>query len=455
MASWFLTAPPKRIVLAFRNLIDEFRSFGVAYQSSYDSAIAWEMAKLVKLQESDGLELTDRIRPAIEDAAKCYHSVRWREIFWSAARRRFRVLAVICAGVVLCLKVLSGVIPKLSLIDQKTYDNGLVTIAVLVLLIVGGLCYRQLSSRNKTSTLLIAGVAAGIAVNTFRTWSPYVHSNWDAVVSRLSPLRPRYRTQLASMPIAHELQCVLWYIMILCIGLSLFRLIFLCGRAVTSRKEFGYGQPAEECAEVIIAILNLSYSITEILEPAPTGSGDIRNHPEPDKITAPWLNGQRQYLDGLFNGLVCSIRGSWRRAMRDSYGPAGKLIADEAPRIELFIRHQQAKNALQGNLLQLRDAMTSILVHAADGNWHLIGAEEEYANKAIVQRRARVIRRAIIIGLSIAAAIVLAHFMRNYPALAITCGLFAFAEVLRLFDPDGPTLLDVAGRVANTLKRGG
>jgi hypothetical protein len=161
-------------------------------------------------------------------------------------------------------------------------------------------------------------------------------------------------------------------------------------------------------------------------------------------------------VDTHLNGLAYRIRRPWQEAMRSRYKLAGEHIATEAARIELFIRHQQAKNALLSNsLFELRDAITSTLVHAADGNWHLIGAEEEYADKAIAQRRTRIIRRVIIISLAIAGAIAAAHFMPNYPALTITCGLFAFAEFLRLLDPDGPTLLDVAGRVANTLKRGG
>jgi hypothetical protein len=142
--------------------------------------------------------------------------------------------------------------------------------------------------------------------------------------------------------------------------------------------------------------------------------------------------------------------------MRSVYWPVGVLIASEAPRIDLYIRHQQARNALlSNNLFKLRNAITSTLVHAADGNWHLIGAEEEYAGKVVVRRRTRIIRRSIIIGFSVAGAIAASRFVPNYPALAATCGLFAFAEFVRLLDSDGPTLLDVAARVANTLKRGG
>lgn len=256
---------------------------------------------------------------------------------------------------------------------------------------------------------------------------------------------------MASMPIAHTLQWALWYVTMVYIVLFFLRLVDLCGRAIVSGQEFGYGKPAEECADVIIALLNISASITELLGPTPpylviSEGTEIQN-----KITTRWFNASRRNLDAKFNGLAYMLRGSWRKAMREYYRPAGKLIAGEAPRIELFIRHQQAKNALLGNLPELRNAIISALVHAVDGNWHLIGAEEEYVNKAVAQRRTRIIRRAILIALSTAGAIATAHFMRNYPAVAITCGLFALGELLRLLDPDGPTLLDVAGRVASTL----
>ena len=174
------------------------------------------------------------------------------------------------------------------------------------------------------------------------------------------------------------------------------------------------------------------------------------------QITTRSWNAVWRFVNFELGRLVYSIKGPWQEAMRSRYRPAGEYISSEAPRIELYIRHLQVKNTLlSNNLFELRDAITSTLVHAADGNWHLIGAEEEYAKKVITRRWARIIRRVIIIALAVAASIAATHFMRNYPALAVTCAVFAFAELLRLLDPDGPTLLDMAGRVASTLKRGG
>lgn len=442
---------------AFRSLVNEFRSFGAEFKLSYDWAIAIEINKLVELQESGGLEPASRMWLAIEDAARCYYSVRWWEIFGSAAKRRFRMLAVIVIGLMLCLKGLSYFIPNPPDFDLSTYDNGSVFLAILTFLTVGGFFYWRLPYRYKTSALLIVAIAAGIAVGKFRAWSPYVHSAWGAAVSSPLPLDLKYRTQMASVPIAHTLQCALWYIIVICIGLYFLRLVLLCGKAITSGKEFGHGQPAEECAEVIIRLLNISYLITELLNPMPTASGNVLGNSKRDKITARWLNGQQRYLAGEFNGLAYVIRGSWRKAMRECYKPVGRLIASEAPRIELFIRHQQAKSALQGNLSELRNVITSTLVHAAEGNWHLIGAEEEYANKVVEQRRTRIIRRAILIAVSVGFAIAAPHYMRHYVALyssiVAVCISFALVELAGLLDPDAPTRLDVANRVASIFKR--
>lgn len=53
MASWSLAAPRKRIAQAFRNTVDEFRSFGAEFKSDLNSEVAEQMEKL---QELDGLE---------------------------------------------------------------------------------------------------------------------------------------------------------------------------------------------------------------------------------------------------------------------------------------------------------------------------------------------------------------------------------------------------------------
>jgi hypothetical protein len=452
-----LAVPRLNVAQAFRSLVNEFRTFSSEFKFTYDWAVANHMNMLVDLQKSGGIESTTRVWIAVEDAASCHCSVRWREIFWQVARRRFAVQAAIYGGIILCLIGLSYIIPKPTIIYQKNYDNGFASGALLTLLFVGGFLYFRLPSRCRTSVLLIAAIMSGVAVKKFAVWSPYVHSAWVSAISALSSLNVMNEKQVTAVPIAHSLQWALFYIMLICIYVWVIRVINLSGKALASGKEFGYGRSAEGCAEVIIKLLNIAHSMTELLNPPPVIS-DSTEISMRDKIAFKWLNGQRQYLEGEFNGLALAIRGSWRKAMRESYKPAGKLIAGEAPRIELFIRHQQAKNALQGNLHELRDSITSTLIHAAGGNWHLIGVEEEYADKIVLQRRTRIIRRAILITVMVGFAAAAPHFMQHYPTLyssiVAVCISFALVEVAGLLDPDAPTRLDIAGRVAGMFKRG-
>ena len=261
---------------------------------------------------------------------------------------------------------------------------------------------------------------------------------------------------MASFPFAQVLQCTLYLIGIACTLTVTAKLISFCGRVAASGKEGGYSRPAAQSADIIISLLHISHLLTELMTPIQAASADVKEYSNKrSQITTPSWNATWNATNGLLGSLAYQIKGPWREAMRFHYGLAGERLASEAPRIELFIRYQQAKNCLlSNNMFKLRDAIISTLVHAADSNWHLIGAEEEYENEVIAQRRTRVIRRVIIIGLSIAGAIA-AHFMRNYTAVSITCGVFALEQFVKLLDPDAPTLLDVASRVANTLKRGG
>lgn len=452
-----LAVPRLKVAQAFCSLVNEFRTFTSEFKFTYDWVVANQMNMLVGLQDSGGIEPTSRLWIAVEDAANCHCSVRWREIFWLVARRRFAVQAAIYGGIILCLIGLSYIIPKPLVIDQKNYDDGYASAAVLTFLFVGGFLYFRLPSRCRTSVLLIAAIMSGVAVRNFAAWSPYVHSAWVSAISALSSLNVMSDKHVTAAPIAHSLQWALFYVMIICIYAWVFRVINLLGKALASGKEFGYGQPAEGCAEVIIKLLDIAHSITELLNPPPAVSGSAEISMK-DKIALKWLNGQRQYLEGEFNGLALAIRGPWRKAMRESYKPAGKLIAGEAPRIELFIRHQQAKNALQGNLHELRDSITSTLTHAVEGNWHLIGVEEEYADKIVLQRRTRIIRRAILIAVMVGFAAAAPHYMQHYPTLyssiVAVCISFALVELAGLLDPDAPTRLDIAGRVAGMFKRG-
>lgn len=464
MASWSVAAPCKRIAQEFRSLFDEFRSFRAKFKSCYEFAVAEQMEKF---QGLDDLEPSDkkRIRIAVEDAARCYLSTQWRIFFWKAIKYRFRMQAVLGIVTLLLLIGLFYLLPKPSISKLPNSQDNLAVLMLLLPLCVAtffligvvNALYSRLPYTFRTFATLVWAVAAFTAVAKFRTWSRHVLSTWKSIVSSSSWVHSRLRIQMALLPVAQLLQLALFLIGIVCTLIVVAKVIAFYGRVAASGKVNGYRQPAVQSADVIISLLHISHLITELMAPIQAASVDVKGYSNKrSQITTPSWNVTWDAINGQLGSLVYQIKGPWQEAMRSYYGSAGERIASEAPRIELFIRHQQAKNCLlSNNLLVLRDAIMSTLVRAADGDWHLIGAEEEYANKVIAQRRTRIVRRVIIIGFAIAGAIAAAHFMRNYPALAVTCGLFAFAEFLRLLDPDGPTLLDVAGRVANTLKHGG
>jgi hypothetical protein len=455
MASLSPAASRKRVTQAFRSLIDEFLGFRAEFKSAYDSAIAVQMERL---RDLDNLESSDkkRIGMAVEDAARCYFAAHWSRFFSSAIGSRNRMKAAIGVIAAPLVIIFLYLVPWPSRPDSPDLIV-LVPILLFIVADIGSRLNSRMPYRYLTAVEAIEAVASFAVVSTFRLWDLRIHFAWKAAISALSPVHRKFRAQIASLPVAQALQWALFLIGVTCATIVIWKFIRFMVRVVISGKEDGYGRPALQCADVIIRLLTLGDLITELTNPIIAASADLDNYSRRrDQITTRSWNSMWGVVNFQLGQLVYSIKGPWREAMRSRYRPAGEYIAGEAPRIELYIRHLQVKNALlSNNLLELRDAITSALVHAADGNWHLIGAEEEYANKAIARRRTRIIRRAILIALSIAATIAAAHFMRNYPALAVTCGLFAFAELLRLLDPDGPSLLDVAGRVANTLKRSG
>ena len=410
-----------------------------------------------------------RIRIAVEDAARCYLSTQWGNFFFEAIKYRFRIKALI--GIV-AAPLLIGflyLLPKPSIPNIPSSQIhlalfiplGLLLLLMLFLVNTGVSLLLRLPYVYRTLATIIWAVGAFAVVAILRTRSTYVVSAWKAIVSSLSPIHTGFRMQMALLPVVPVIQSVLFLIGIACTLVIAAKLIIFCGRVATSGKAVGYSEPAIQSADVIISLLHIGNLITELMAPIQTASADVKGYPNKrSQITTSSWNATWNAINGQLSSLSYQIKGPWQEGMRSYYGPAGERIASEAPRIELFIRHQQAKNCLlSNNLFKLRDAITSTLVHAADGDWHLIGSEEEYANTVIARRRSKIIRRAIAIGVSIVCAVAALVFIRHYPALytgiVVTCLGFALAQLPGLLDPDAPTGLDVASNRINELKRGG
>ena len=450
MASWSLAASRKRIARELDSLFDELYLFSVAFRSHYNAAVASEMEKLDKIQESDDFRRT-AVGPAVDSAARCYHYVHWWPILRRALRKRFRVQAVIVILVLLVSVIFVAALltAKPSPVHLNAYDAWFSIIVFIGFLFIGYRIYSRVRYTHKALALLFITCIILDVLGPFHAFWRHVEPTWKRISSPFSSLRHEYAIHATPMPIAHLLQWVLWLIALI-FGVAWYRrFLSFCGKVVARKlmngDKFGYGMAAEQSASVIINLLDIRHSLSEI--------------PSDNQRYVRCKRGQKCLQCKLIN-LAFLIKGPWHETMRSRYGSAGEWIADHAPRIELFIRHQQVKNILlSNNLLELRDAMTSTLVHAANGDWHLIAAEEEYANTVITRRRSIIMRRVIAIAISIGFAIGALHYMRHSPALlssiAGTCIIFALVQLAGLLDPDAPTALDVAGRVANTLKRGG
>ena len=250
---------------AFRDLVDEFRGFGIEFKSDYDSAIAKQMEKLDNL---DNLEPSDksRICIAVEDAARCYFAAHWSTFFSSAIENRTRMkvaIGVIAAPLVIIFLFL---VPKPSIPNQNFVLAWiiLVFIVMFALLDVGSRLHSRIPYRYVTVAELIEAVVAFSAVGTFWMWHLHVQSSWKAVVSSLSLVHPKFRVQLASLPVAQVFQSVLFLIGLICTVIVTWKLIRFCGRVAASGKGGAYSQPAVQSAEVIITLLHICSFITDL-----------------------------------------------------------------------------------------------------------------------------------------------------------------------------------------------
>ena len=142
----------------------------------------------------------------------------------------------------------------------------------------------------------------------------------------------------------------------------------------------------------------------------------------------------------------------WRAAMWSYNGAAGRWLADQAPRIAFFIEHYQTRILLTGrSLIELRDAMDLALRQAAEGNWHLIGAEFDSAKISVRTRWKNVLRR--FLAILVAALIALVALRWDGPpqplrlSVVSTCSLFILLQLAALIDPDAPGRVSAASDI--------
>lgn len=479
MATSFLTAPHRWAADEFWKLVDNFFSFGEEFRTAFDSAVAAETDKLQALDELS-IDLTaseiSTVRVAVQNAAECHYSTHWQSFFREAIGKKHRMQAAIVIAAAIIAALLLFLVPKPPFAQLESGDVVLATPAVLAFLLLGAFALSRIPYRYEMGAKVFGATAAFVAIKTFSMWAPPMAPAWKTAVSRFSPIHPKVRMQIASLPAADIMRCALFFIGIIWTIFVIVDLINYLGKEIVS-KEAGYTELTEQCSLVIVSLVDIIFLISNLLPSVASIDNDeysdkpqenTGEHSEglegiwelEELDTRDW-NVQWKALHHHLDNLAFVIKGPWQEAMRSRYRPAGGWIASHAPRIELFIRHQQTKNILaSNNLIELANAMAGTLFHAVKGNWNLIGADEEYAEKAIAQRRATIIRRVIAIGISVVGAIVAPNLMHHYPvlytqAVVITLIGFALVELLGLLDPDAPSRLDVASKLTSIIKRGG
>jgi hypothetical protein len=445
MATFSNAAPRKRIAQEFHNWADEFSSFGKAYRANYQSAIVSEMKKLQDLDPND----VDRISIAVYDAARRYHSAHWRPILKNSLQGRFRVMAAMAVASLFVACIVFGfllILPKpASAPTVHVLNDSSVTAVLLALLGVAYLA--RIPPRYVGGVIAFTAIAIFVAINRFQWWSAYPGPAWRKLVPSIPLAHAGLKAAMERLPVNLILAWALWIIGLACTLWIVRQAIAFFITTFTIDAEAENRLPAEKSAEVIICLLDIARNCFNQM-PAPK-HGECAHH-YGDEVRMEVVT--QQNLDCDLNKLAYLIEGPWQKSMRSYFGSVGNSMGREASRIAFFIRYQQMKNVLLGDKRELREAMTSALVNAADGNWHLIGAENEYSSMSIMRRRRRVIKRAMSIGIAILGAIVAHRLMTaTYVNIIVfTCVSFAGIEILGLINPDAPSHLDMASRFAST-----
>lgn len=445
MTTFSIHAPRKLIAQEFRAWADEFSSFGTAYRASYQSAIVSEMNKLQEANPTD----MDRISIAVYDAARRYHSVHWWPILKSAIKGRFRVMVAMAAALLLVACIVYGiafVLPKpTSEPPVKLLNYSILTATVLCLL--GAAYLSRIPPRYVNGVITFTATTSFVAINRFQWWSAYPGPAWRKFVPSIPLAHAELKAQMERLPVSIILEWALWLIAFICILWLVRQVIEFCIKAFTIETDAENRLPAEKSANVIICLLDILRNCVNRM-PRPGHDEWVDHYSEEVRMEV--FN--QQQLDSDLNKLAYIIEGQWQKSMRSYFGPVGNSMGRQASRIAFFIRYQQMKNVLLSDKSELREAMMSALINAADGNWHLIGAGNEYSSMATTRRRKRIIRRAISIGIAIFGAIAAQRLM---PApyvhiVVLTCIWFAGIEVLGLISPDAPGQLDVTSRLMST-----
>jgi hypothetical protein len=455
----------RKIGYEVRLLAAEIVGYCSTFRAAFESAVA---AEVEKAQSLDNLSASDyqRIQPVLDDAARCYHSVRLWPIFKTAIKYRPRMKIVIAVAAMLIAAYTIYVIPSPAWSSLSGPSIMLSIVAVELIVVVAALVHSRMPDSYVAILLLIEVAACVLVIMLYKKWSPYPQPVWRHLVFAAPLLHQHDRVDLASTSIVPAVQLTSWLIIIICIIDFSRRYIRTMAKWTKSPLEIGYRRSAQQSAELIIAMVHVSHFVDELIKTIQTDPDESQLDENQQAVCSSnvlaWnqylTNRERSELNSMLANLAYTVKRRWTPAMASSHGIAGQWTANYGSQIEFFIRRQQVRNMLVGNnLLELRQVMTVAMAQAADGDWHLIGAAGECPNIRIVARWKRALRRMLSISAPLVAAAVADHFLRGIPAgylhtIILTLIAFSGIQLIYVLDPDSPARLDIAGRVTGLFK---
>ncbi len=402
----------------------------------------------------------------VGDAARCYHCARWGAKFRKAIRWRPRLIfaALTLVSLLAYWFVSAMPSPPVSRMNGQVIFVGL-TLGLLGCSPFGTALHYRLSETQKNIANVAELTIFFLGVWRYRVWTAPVRHLWLQFVALL-PLMPARDTQgVLNFPVADVVEVALWLLAIVATINVAGRAAYAFGKIEAAGRKGGYSRAAEQCSELIIGLLNICDLATTLAIRVEDVTCDGMPSSVVASANAPleqcyyW---ERMELTDAVSRLVTVISRPWPQAMISESGTAGRWIANCAPEMEFFLRYQLARNQLAStSLIQFRDVMTSALVDAAKGDWHLIAVKDDAATAILHHYQKRQAWRRITgVALPLVIASVLIGLRHVVPSsysspLIFTCITFAAVQALGLLDPDSPARLDISSRLAGMLRRRG
>ena len=428
-------------------------------REEFEESVAWQTSKLDALE---GIEQTTRV--TVEDAARCYYTEHWSVLSTIAFReRRLLRAVVVVAGLIILAIPFRFIFPHPP--SVISWDSLVILGVLFVPLFLTYAILQRLNAlvRHKYLTAFIffqafVAFTAVSAINHNR--SPF-EGRFRALLSSHYPsifFFDKAQIAATAKQLVLVIQEYFWCVAVIAVMMGLWELIRRYGWSIVGKgKAIDYDWPARQNAELIIEMLDINYVLHTLLgaEVADIETLDAETRSKWFRV----MTQEKGRLTQRLNNLVTTIVKPWRAAMWSCNGAAGQWVADQAPRIAFFIEHYQTRILLTGcSLIELRDAMNLALRQAAEGNWHLIGAEFDSVKVSRRTRWKNVLRRFLIILLAALAALGALLWKSLSPqvrlAMVSTCSLLILLQLAALIDPDAPGLASTASGIISSIRGG-